>query len=236
MVCRVVGLVFAAAACRDASSEDATAPPPRPPCGRCTLDAKPSLAAASPLLVTLHGNHEEGADASRRWRQAAISRGWIVVGLHCPRDRGCEDGKWYRWSSTPRWVVEHTFEAARALPVDQTRIYLAGWSGGATAIGRWATAWDDTFAAVVFHGGGQPPNEDTCPARPLPAYFLVGDENPAHPAARRLRDYFARCGQPHVWDLVPGADHAREDEALDAERAARILRWLATHRRDPSLS
>ncbi len=190
-----------------------------------------------PLLVTMHGNHEDGADASRRWKDAALAKGWAVLGLHCPRDRGCDDGKWYKWSSTPSFVQEQTREVIRAMPVDQGRVFLAGWSGGATGIGQHAPAWDRMFAAVVFHGGGQPPSlsKDACP-QALPAYFLVGDKNPAHPAAVRLRAYFQKCDAEHVWDLVPGANHAMEDEALDRAKADRILDWLAAHARQPELS
>jgi predicted esterase len=119
---------------------------------------------------------------------------------------------------------------AHKIAVDRDRVYLVGWSGGATYIGMNASAWPNEFAAIVIHGGGQPPDDDDCPSH-LPAYFLVGDRNPAFPAAKRLRAYLETCGQEVRWDLVEGADHGDEDAALDANKAHRILGWLDHHRR-----
>lgn len=229
----VVSLLLALTGCGDASGDVV---PPAPPCEKCTLDVPPSARTPVPLLVVMHGNHEDAADAARRWREAARARNWAVLSLHCPRGNGCEDGKWYQWKQTPEWVTQQVAELGRTLDIDETRLFLAGWSGGATAIGKHATSWDRMFAAVVFHGGGQPPPDRICPAHELPAYFLVGDENPAHPAAKRLRGYYESCGQEYVWDLVPGANHAREDQALDREKAIQILDWLDQHARRPNVS
>jgi poly(3-hydroxybutyrate) depolymerase len=233
-------VVVALAACREASSDQAKTFQvmlPAPPCAKCTLDAPTEATRPLPLLVVLHGNHEEGAVAAKRWKTVAIERGFVVLGLHCPRDAGCEDGKWYRWARTPIWIRDQVREVIRAMPIDQARIFAAGWSGGATALGMHAPELDRTFAAVVFHGGGQPPlTTDACPTREMPAYFLVGDENPAHPAAKRLRAYYERCAHALTWDLLPGANHAREDKALDATKAAEILEWLETHAREPNVS
>jgi hypothetical protein len=92
------------------------------------------------------------------------------------------------------------------------------------------------FAAVVIHGGGVPPRDPTCIDRPLPAYFLVGDKNPAHGGARRLRDYLEGCGQDVEWDLVPGAGHSEEDAALTPQKADAILGWLERQHRDDAPS
>lgn len=235
----MLALALATAACgREAASEIEDRPrvTAEPPCDGCTLEL-PAGTAPVPLLVVLHGNHESAADAARRWHGAARAHGWAVLGLQCPRARGCDDeGRWYRWRGEPGWIFEQVEEVARAREVDAARIYLVGWSGGATYLGQRAPHWHRTFAAVVFHGGGQPPSRDACPARALPAYFLVGDRNPAHPAARRLRAYWEACGQDHVWDLLPGANHAAEEAALDHDKAAEILRWLDRRARAPQVS
>jgi len=232
--------LFALAACREASSDEAKTfqvVPPSPPCEKCTLDAPTEATRPLPLLVVMHGNHEDAATAAKRWKDVAVERGFVVLSLHCPRGAGCEDGKWYRWRETPTWIAEQVREVIRAMPIDQGKIYVAGWSGGATAIGMHAPVLDQMFAGVVFHGGGQPPlTTKECPAQALPAYFLVGDANPAHPAAVRLRDYFERCNQQLSWDLLPGANHGREDKALDRAKVAEILEWLEKHARQPNVS
>jgi poly(3-hydroxybutyrate) depolymerase len=231
-------LLFLAVACgRDAASDrdDVSLEPPKPPCDGCTLDVPPRTDPI-PLLVVLHGNDESAGDAADRWRPAALSRGWAVLALRCPRGDGCDErGRWYRWRGEPDWVFAQVAEASRDRAFDRRRIYLAGWSGGASYMGLMAPHWHRRFAAVVFHGGGQPPAEDGCP-RDLPAYFLVGDRNPAHPSAIRLRTYWEQCGQEVRWDLVEGANHAKEDEALDAVKAMQILGWLDRRARAPLVS
>jgi poly(3-hydroxybutyrate) depolymerase len=195
------------------------------PCAGCALDV-PRRHGRVPLLVIMHGDHERASTAADRWHRAARARGWAVLSLQCP----CESESWYKWDGSPRWILAQVDSVARKIAVDRDRIYLVGWSGGATYIGMNAAAWPDEFAAVVIHGGGQPPDDTSCPSH-LPAYFLVGDRNPAFPAARRLRAYLQTCGQEVRWDLVRGADHVDEDDALDAGKARRILGWLALHRR-----
>ena len=200
-----------------------------PPCEQCTFELPKSRDGALPLLVVLHGDRERASSAAGRWRAAAKQRGWAVLALQCPVDQGCKDS-WWRWNGDPSWLVDRVAAVATAGPIDRSRIYLAGWSGGATYIGMHAPAWTATFAAVVFHGGGHSPGGE-CPARPLPAYFLVGDRNPHHSLVKDLRGWFDDCRQHLVWDLVSGGDHDREDRALDRKKALAILDWLAEHAR-----
>lgn len=201
----------------------------RPPCRGCTLDV-PDGTAAVPLVVLLHGDTDSARERAQKWRPAVTARGWALLSLQCPAELGCPDGSWYQWRHDPGWVREQVREVMRAHPIDSSRVYLVGWSGGATFIGKHVQEWPGMFAAIVIHGGGVPPRSDDCPGQPLPAYFLVGDENPAHGAARRLRAYFASCEQEVVWDLVRGANHAEEDAALTDDKAAHVLGWLARHR------
>jgi poly(3-hydroxybutyrate) depolymerase len=205
-------------------------------CDGCTLDV-PSRKGPVPLLVVLHGNHETAADAAKRWRSAALARGWAVLALQCPRAQGCDDeARWYKWGGAPSWIFDQIAQARTRHAFDAKRMYLAGWSGGASYMGMMAPHWEHRFAAVVFHGGGQPPGDaDACP-RHLPAYFLVGNENPDHGAARRLRDYWQSCGQEVRWDLIDGAGHAEEAAALDTAKAMHILGWLESrHPTKPGL-
>jgi poly(3-hydroxybutyrate) depolymerase len=201
-------------------------------------DEAPSPPAANlpgpptPLLVVLHGDHENADTRAAKWREAAAAHGWNVLALDCPSDLGCDRiGRWYRWNGDPRWIRDQVRGFAQRVPVDMSRVYLAGWSGGATYIGKRMPMWTPMFAGVVIHGGGTPPSTKDCPDRALPTYFLVGDENPAHGGSQRLRAYLHDCGQELKWDLLPGANHDQEDEALTPQKANEILRWLASRRR-----
>jgi poly(3-hydroxybutyrate) depolymerase len=201
-----------------------------PPCTRCTLDAPAKLDAPVPLVVVLHGDRESASSAVARWRAAVKKRGWVLLGLQCPTDLACKDS-WWKWNGDPSWVIDQVAKVAASIKIDPARVYLVGWSGGATYIGRHAQAWETVFAAVMFHGGGHEPFDDACPAHGLPAYFLVGDKNPLHELMKDLRAYFDRCHQDVTGDLVKGGDHDKEDRALDVAKATAILDWFAARRR-----
>lgn len=231
----VLFLTLALTACREASGGDPGFETPRvthnvvaPPCSGCTVDLPSQRTDPQPVLFVMHGNHEEGDVAAARWRDAALARGFAVVGLTCPRDQGCDDGKWYRFKQTPSFVLDALDAIKRDLRVDPARTYLAGWSGGASAIGRNLGAWKP-FSAIVIHGGGQAPADGACPPHVMPAYFLVGSGNPAHGAAIALREHLEKCSSPLAWDLLPRAGHGAERRALDRDKGEQILEWLDTH-------
>jgi poly(3-hydroxybutyrate) depolymerase len=185
---------------------------------------------AVPLVVVLHGDREHAEAAAARWRASTAKRGWALLALECPHDLGCKDSFW-RWDGEPAWVVEQVAAIAKRRAIDRTRVYLVGWSGGASYIGARASAWSRDFAAIVLHGGGMAPESADCPDPGLPAYFLVGDRNPLHYLAKQLRGYFDACHQDVTWDVVAGADHAKEEAALTPRKAAAILDWLAARHR-----
>lgn len=228
-------LVVCAMASRSSSSTAA----PTSICAGCTLDAPHQATLAHSeeklaLVVVLHGDRSTAAAATTHWRAATIARGWALLGVQCPTDRGCKDSFW-KWDGSPTWLLDQIHAVSAALPtgmtVDPKRIYLVGWSGGATYLGRHAQAWEDGgVAAMVFHGGGHEPYAEDCVTH-LPAYFLVGDKNPLHYLIKDLRAYFDRCKQDVTWDLVAGGDHDREDRALDRKKADIILDWMASHAR-----
>jgi predicted esterase len=209
----------------------------RAPCDDCVVGTSRRADEPAPLLVVLHGDHERADARAQRWRAATVRQGWTLLALDCPRDLGCDEiGRWYTWNGNPSWVLDQVRELSGRVSIDMNRVYLAGWSGGATYIGKKMPAWTQMFAGIVIHGGGVPPSERECPDRALPTYFLVGDENPMHGTTKRLRAYLAACGQEVEWDLVPGANHEREDDALSDDKAEEILRWLASRPRADSWS
>jgi poly(3-hydroxybutyrate) depolymerase len=207
-----------------------------PPCGGCTLEISSAGADPVPLVVVLHGDTDNARERASKWRAAVQRRGWALLALDCPDDLGCEHGSWYRWDHDPGWVHDQVREVIARHRIDTSRIYLVGWSGGATFIGQYLQRWPRMFAATVIHGGGVPPRSGDCPERPFPAYFLVGDKNPAHDAVKRLRAFYRACELEAHWDLLPGANHRKEDAALTAEKADQILRWLANRRRNDSVA
>jgi poly(3-hydroxybutyrate) depolymerase len=175
-----------------------------------------------PLVVVLHGDREKAAPAAARWKAAVAKRGWALLAIDCPRDLGCKDS-WWQWDGDPSYVIDKV--AALGARIDPKRVYLIGWSGGASYIGWRAKAWSATFAAIVIHGGGMAPSDPGCADRPV--YFLVGDKNPLHKLAQQLRAYYEGCHAEVVWDMISGADHNHEEMALSVKKAGAILEWLA---------
>jgi poly(3-hydroxybutyrate) depolymerase len=203
------------------------------PCRRCTLDVPLDATDPAPLVVVLHGDNDSARERAMKWRPAIEQRGWALLSLECPRELGCPEGSWYKWDHDASWVLEQVRDVIATYPIDPSRVYLVGWSGGATFIGQHLPAWSSVFAATVIHGGGVQPRSQECPDRPFPAYFLVGDANPAHGGMKRLRAYFEDCGQEVRWDLLRGANHEREDTALTPQKANEILSWLAARTSAP---
>jgi poly(3-hydroxybutyrate) depolymerase len=191
------------------------------PCTGCRL-AMPEGDDKAPLIVALHGDHQPVATIHDAWTRLALKKGFGVLTLQCPRALGCK-GSFWQWDGDPSWVTEQVAKVERA---DRDRLFLVGWSGGATYIGWHAQVLERSFAAIVIHGGGAPPSDSACADPKRPVYFLVGDKNPLHGLAVRLRDHFGACNSEITWDLVRGADHEAEWRAL-GEHGTTIVEWLA---------
>src|SRR4051794_10269548 len=93
-----------------------------------------AAADPKPLVVVLHGDREHAKQAAARWRKAVDKRGWELLALECPQDLGCKDSFW-KWNGDPSWLVERVAAYRKAHDIDPNRIYLVGWSGGATYLG-----------------------------------------------------------------------------------------------------
>lgn len=213
----LIGLLIAGSRAGPASAEV------WPPCDGCAIALPDHPSGPLPLLVVLHGDHGTATEWVARWREPALDRGWAVLALQCPVDRGCEEGVWYRWDGDAQWVLDQIDALAGSVEIDRSQIFLAGWSGGATYLGMHLKSWRD-FAGLVMHGGGVGPRDGQC-AR-LPVYFLVGDENRYHSSTKLFRRFLSSCRAKVRWDLMKGADHTAEERALTGEKAVQILDWL----------
>ncbi len=200
-----------------------------PPCDGCAASLPELDAGPPPLLVVLHGDYGVTArELERAWAKHASPRGVGVLSIACPRALGC-NGSFWKWNGDPSWITAQVDALAQRHPIDRDRLWIAGWSGGATYIGMRTQFFERSFAALVHHGGGMAPSQSGCATPPAPVYFLVGDKNPLHEHARWLRDHYESCGNAVTWDLLRGADHGAEWRALDTHAPA-ILEWLASKR------
>ncbi|MBX3229958.1 MAG: hypothetical protein KIT84_26010 [Labilithrix sp.] len=231
-----LALVLAGVALLADADADAGAPPARvrandAPCTGCRA-SYPAGAEPVPLLVVLHGDGgQPPSTLVSAWEEHAAKRGVAVLALKCPVELGCK-GSWWQWNGDPAWLKSQVDAFEKKRPLDRSRVWLAGWSGGASYMGLRARELGGMFAALVHHGGGVSPGGPCAPegiAR-APVYFLVGDANPLHSLAIDLRSHHEACGSEVTWKLLPRADHAAEWSALEANGGA-IADWLLTKRR-----
>lgn len=198
------------------------------PCTDCVA-ITPSSQTPSPLLVVLHGDSGiTPSDLASKWDRFAAPRDVAVLALACPKDRGCK-GSWWQWDGDPSWIGAQVDALSAKHPIDRSRMYLAGWSGGASYIGMRTQAFEKTFAGLVIHGGGLRPRTDGCAATKTPVAFLYGTANPLHDLAERLHAHYETCGSDVRTTLLPKADHAAELRALDTHGDA-IMEWLVSRR------
>lgn len=181
----------------------------------------------APLLVVLHGDNQQASAMRAAWSAPAAKRSIAVLYLQCPKALGCK-GSFWSWNGEPRFIDDAV--DALGKDVDPERVWIAGWSGGASYLGMRAFELSDRYAALAFNGGGLSPLTSKCPARALPAYFLVGDKNPLHHLAKELRASLDACAAEVVWDLRSGKDHAGEWKALEKD-ADKVLAWFEAHPR-----
>lgn len=210
------------------------------PCKGCLFFPPPAGATNSPLLVVLHGDAPGGKRPlvqrdAEPFVAAAIARGIAVLAPACPRDQGCLVGSYWQWTQgdPPAWLMQQVDAVRKEWSVDESRVWIAGWSGGASFLGYHYPRFGERFGAVIFAGGGMPPYSKDCAPCTPPAYFLVGDQNPLHHLAKDLKTRVLACSNDVTWDLLPGKDHAGEWRALKAAgKVGELLDWLAKHPRN----
>jgi poly(3-hydroxybutyrate) depolymerase len=201
----------------------------RGPCVDCRASV-PGGTDPRPLLVLLHGDNETAASLFEVWVASAEARGIAVLALACPNAEGCAAKSWWKWNGDPAYLMDQVQALARSQWIDSDRLWIVGWSGGASYIGYRTQEIERSFAAIVLHGGGIPPADSRCATPRANIYFLVGDANPLHRLAVELRDYYVGCDHEVTWTLLKGADHQSERRALPSKETA-ILDWLESQRR-----
>ncbi len=222
-------------------------------CKGC-LAAGKDRSAPQPLVVVLHGDEGSPTKLMSLWSPLAergICRNqngavrlcdpreasgdqqniWVFA-PKCPTNEGCK-GSYWRWGGDAVWLGKQVdaFKAAHA--VDASRVYLAGWSGGATYIAMKNPDWFPRFAALSLAGGGTHPHKDGCFPNTggacAPVTFLMGSGNPLFALAEEAKRGFERCGHALDFQLLEGVDHAGEWRAYQT-RVATIAWWLLEHR------
>jgi hypothetical protein len=179
----------------------------------------------APLLVTLHGDWGAMApEVHASWERYAAPRGVVLLSLTCPPELGCKKS-WWQWNGDPAWIGGQVDRLASRVAIDRDRMWLAGWSGGATYMGMHTQELERKFAAFVFQGGGVWPLRAGCTKEKIPTVFLAGDKNPLHEHILVLRKHYEECGNEVTFFLLKGADHDGEWSSLD-KRGKEVMEIL----------
>ena len=200
------------------------------PCDGCVVlgavDGPPR-----PLLVVLHGDEGGPSRVVAAWRDTASKMGMTLFAPRCPRELGCVASYW-QWDGDPAWLLNQVTQVAARYPVDPSRRYLGGWSGGSTYITFHPSSWFPTFAALSIAGGGAPGTDRACfrgaGGDCGPIHYVMGDGNPFFELAVRARDNARACGHEVSWNPLAGADHESEWRWYVAH-TKEIATWLLAH-------
>jgi len=173
-----------------------------------------SSAQAIPLLLALHG--DEGTPDyiySVFYGLQKTSSAFILVAPKAPQG----GGSWYQATSQHVSFVNAVIAQVLAqYNIDQDRIWITGWSGGATFLGYYAILRQDILAAVVYHmggggGGSYSPPAGSCK---IPARFVIGSADFLYDLAKTQYNTMTSKGHETVWIELPGVGHDFQQATL----------------------
>jgi Poly(3-hydroxybutyrate) depolymerase len=177
--------------------------------------------APAPLLVLLHGSYGSGAAIVSWWTSLAEQEGIVLV---APDARKRE--AWQLRADGPQFIRAVIDQAAARHPIDRTRIYLFGSSGGAVYSLTLSMLESQLFAATAVHAGAwRAPNEFRAvpyAKRKIPIAIFIGDKDEFFPlfAVRRTQSALEQAGHPVSVTVMAGHNHPYADVALEVNRSA----------------
>jgi len=159
------------------------------------------------------------------FRAAAEKYGWIVAGSHNSRNGTVKDSL--------DAVVRMLRDARARLSIDDRRIYLAGFSGGARMSVRFGYLCQGCVAGVVACGAGFPADIKPSTAVPFPVYSVAGTEDFNFPEMKQLDEALdkfsvahrlASFDGAHAWPPAETCTAAVEWMELQAMKSGRLSR------------
>lgn len=190
----------------------------------------PARGEHRPLVVLLHGDRQPPRRMLRAFRAAAAKADVALLAPPCPVELGCDRQSFWRWGGDPGWLADLAARAVAQHGLDEDRVALVAWSGGASYLGKRMALLGDHYSAAVLLGGGVPGPE--CAAQPMPVFLVQGNRNPMHAQTVALRQRLEECQHEVRWHLLRGANHAAEWEAVRGSRLQReIFEFLAAQAR-----
>ncbi|MFG0261791.1 MAG: alpha/beta fold hydrolase [Novipirellula sp. JB048] len=168
----------------------------------------------APLLLVLHGSGERGEDCRRQLATAGTflvepafqaSHPCFVVAPQCPEN--------LNWQSTGSMDVQHAVteildELVGTESVDESRIYLIGYSMGAYGCWHYLATMPDRFAGcIAVAGGGDPDTAAAVAETPVWAIHGENDTVVSPAQSQRMVDAVVGAGGDARLTLLQNVDH-----------------------------
>jgi poly(3-hydroxybutyrate) depolymerase len=139
-----------------------------------------------PLVVLLHGSGANGEVMANAWRGLAAKQKFTIAAPD-----SYDSGEWQSDKDSPNFLRAMVEQVNAKHPVDASRIYLFGHSGGAVYALMLALVESEYFAAVAVHAGALAPENYNLFAkarRRIPIAIWVGDSDSFFPGGSCQRD------------------------------------------------
>jgi dienelactone hydrolase len=163
-----------------------------------------------------------------RFKAAAEKYGFIVAGSNNSRNG----------PDVPVLDIVKSFieDAGSRLSIDEKRIYLTGFSGGARVACAVGFKYKGLIAGVIACGGGFPRQITPSAATPFALFAVAGTEDFNLPEVKRLGRALAGAGVPNRTEVFEGG-HTWPPESVCAEAVEWMeLRAMISGRREKSPS
>lgn len=131
-----------------------------------------------------------------RFQEAAEKYGWIVAGSNSSRN-GAFQPSVDAWNA----IVKDTHDR---LAIDDARVYLTGFSGGARLAIYFATRCQDCVAGVIASGAGLPAGTTSSPLLRLVIFMTTGVDDFNFPEVKTLDDELTKVGGTHQTKVFVG--------------------------------
>lgn len=161
-----------------------------------------------PLLMLLHGSHQDGQRIARLWKDKADQEGFVVVAPNSLKTDG-----WRMNKDGPAFIQAVLMAVVEQAPIDGRRIYLFGQSAGAVYALDLAMLESEFFAATTVHAGAwRTPGEFVLlplAKRKLPLAIIIGTEDEffSLTAVRKTEKALKDAGFPIEVTVIAGHHH-----------------------------
>ncbi len=172
---------------------------------------------AMPVLLALHG--DEGTSdyiySVFRGLQNDTGGAFILIAPKAPFG----GGSWYKATSSHYTFINNVISwTLSKYNIDQDRLWITGWSGGATFLGYYAPKRQDILAAVIYHmGAGGVGSYSPPPAScKVPARFVIGSNDFLYKLASSHYSLLKGQGHQVDWIELKGVGHSFQKSTLPA--------------------